>query len=87
MRKSQIRTGIYAPPGKTLPYIALVITADGKQKVKTYPTRKEAVAFTERYTKTVAAKPKKKPAKRKSAVKKTPLKTKKKIKPKAHRVR
>lgn len=49
MKKPPVRTGIYEPPAKTLPFIALVISAEGRQKVKTFATRKEAIAFTQKY--------------------------------------
>lgn len=49
MKKQPVRTGIYEPPAKTLPFIALVISAEGRQKVKTFATRKEAMAFTGKY--------------------------------------
>lgn len=49
MAKSPIRTGLYSPPGATLPYIALVLTPEGKQILKTFPTRKEAREFTKKY--------------------------------------
>lgn len=91
MKKSPVRSGVYSPPAATLPYIALIILPEGKQKLKTFPTRKEAVAFVEkqksgyltRFSK-VGASPKfyrdkkstpKKPAKKK-AVKKAAKKLK-----------
>lgn len=90
MRKSPVRTGVYPPPAKTLPYLAIVITPEGKQRIRSFPTRKLAEAYTEKAStgyltrfskvghvpklKTKKAKPKK--AKPKKAVKKKKTKTK-----------
>lgn len=85
MKRGPTRTGIYSPPVKTLPYIALVITAEGQQKMKTFPTRKEAVAFTEKFEAPSAAKKKKPSAKKKAPRQKS--RTAGSIKAKVNRVR
>lgn len=48
IRKSPVRTGVYPPPAKTLPYLAIVITPEGKQRIRAFPTRELAEAYTEK---------------------------------------
>jgi hypothetical protein len=49
MSGSPVRGGVYSPPEAMLPYVAVVITPQGKKLVETFWDEKSAVEFVESY--------------------------------------
>lgn len=49
MTGSPVRGGVYTPPEDMLPYVAVVITPQGKKLIETFWDEKAAIEFVETY--------------------------------------